>query len=524
MAACPNQSRLEPGNRTLNRTGSRDLATQAGVVHSRSVAGGRRQPLSDRSRSAGRQAAPRLPRRVRGGGARTAHRGRATPGRPAGRGRGRPAQPRDGGLALAHHPRPSLSDAVGAAARPRADGRGDAASSVATCAQDDVTLNGRFAEYLGRAHPTSDARGAPLRAIGANERVEVLRSGALPPAPHPPTASSCRYATKQLGPLDHRTASGPIDERPDDVSRRPPRRPRLKPRPAAATLRRHGPQGRAARPPRGHGHARPRAPHRRPQRARGARGRLRRARSLRVARLPGLPEHLQHGRERHPHRRGLPRHRLRVPRRLRAGRHDLRRADRVGRPRAAGRPERRRALGGHRRRHRRRPPRPRHRGAHPQRGGAQLRRRARHRDRRAHRRAAASLRGRLLAGRRRGRLPARALPRGLPDRGRRGPRLHGARRRVGRRGLGARRARATRHAYRPRRARDRGPRRWSPSSRAGRSRSRCAPRATSSSGSSRAYEEHPFPVLREAGIPLTLGSDDPPYFGASVGGRIRDRP
>ena len=31
-------------------------------------------------------------------------------------------------------------------------------------------------------------------------------------------------------------------------------------------------------------------------------------------------------------------------------RHDLRRADRVGRPRAAGRPERRGALGGHRRR------------------------------------------------------------------------------------------------------------------------------------------------------------------------------
>jgi len=32
------------------------------------------------------------------------------------------------------------------------------------------------------------------------------------------------------------------------------------------------------------------------------------------------------------------------------------------------------------------------------------------------------------------------------------------------------------------------------------------------------FEEHPFPVLREAGVPLTLGSDDPPYFGASVGG------
>jgi adenosine deaminase len=32
------------------------------------------------------------------------------------------------------------------------------------------------------------------------------------------------------------------------------------------------------------------------------------------------------------------------------------------------------------------------------------------------------------------------------------------------------------------------------------------------------FEEHPFLDLREAGIPLTLGSDDPPYFGASVGG------
>jgi adenosine deaminase len=32
------------------------------------------------------------------------------------------------------------------------------------------------------------------------------------------------------------------------------------------------------------------------------------------------------------------------------------------------------------------------------------------------------------------------------------------------------------------------------------------------------YEDHPFRALREAGIPLTLGSDDPPYFGASVGG------
>jgi adenosine deaminase len=32
------------------------------------------------------------------------------------------------------------------------------------------------------------------------------------------------------------------------------------------------------------------------------------------------------------------------------------------------------------------------------------------------------------------------------------------------------------------------------------------------------FAEHPFPALRAAGVPLTLGSDDPPYFGASVAG------
>jgi adenosine deaminase len=32
------------------------------------------------------------------------------------------------------------------------------------------------------------------------------------------------------------------------------------------------------------------------------------------------------------------------------------------------------------------------------------------------------------------------------------------------------------------------------------------------------YAEHPFPVLRAAGVRVTLGSDDPPYWNASIGG------
>ncbi|HYM57825.1 MAG TPA: adenosine deaminase [Solirubrobacteraceae bacterium] len=33
-----------------------------------------------------------------------------------------------------------------------------------------------------------------------------------------------------------------------------------------------------------------------------------------------------------------------------------------------------------------------------------------------------------------------------------------------------------------------------------------------------AMEAHPLPRLREAGVPVTLGSDDPPYWDASIGG------
>jgi adenosine deaminase len=46
----------------------------------------------------------------------------------------------------------------------------------------------------------------------------------------------------------------------------------------------------------------------------------------------------------------------------------------------------------------------------------------------------------------------------------------------------------------------------------------CCPTSNVVLGVFDSYEAHPLPALREAGVRVTLASDDPPYFGASVGG------
>jgi adenosine deaminase len=46
----------------------------------------------------------------------------------------------------------------------------------------------------------------------------------------------------------------------------------------------------------------------------------------------------------------------------------------------------------------------------------------------------------------------------------------------------------------------------------------CCPTSNVVLGVFPSYEEHPLPRLRAAGVPVTLGSDDPPYFGATVEG------
>jgi adenosine deaminase len=54
----------------------------------------------------------------------------------------------------------------------------------------------------------------------------------------------------------------------------------------------------------------------------------------------------------------------------------------------------------------------------------------------------------------------------------------------------------------------------------------CCPTSNVVLGVFPTFEQHPLPALRDAGVRVTLASDDPPYFGASVGGEYavaRDR-
>jgi adenosine deaminase len=46
----------------------------------------------------------------------------------------------------------------------------------------------------------------------------------------------------------------------------------------------------------------------------------------------------------------------------------------------------------------------------------------------------------------------------------------------------------------------------------------CCPTSNVVLGVYPSYEEHPLPALRAAGVRVTLGSDDPPYFGATIAG------
>ena len=72
--------------------------------------------------------------------------------------------------------------------------------------------------------------------------------------------------------------------------------------------------------------------------------------------------------------------------------------------------------------------------------------------------------------------------------------------------------------HRSRRPRDRGSAAGGASSRSVAIFLECCPTSNVVLGIYPSYEEHPLPRLREAGVRVTLGSDDPPYFGASIGG------
>jgi adenosine deaminase len=49
----------------------------------------------------------------------------------------------------------------------------------------------------------------------------------------------------------------------------------------------------------------------------------------------------------------------------------------------------------------------------------------------------------------------------------------------------------------------------------------CCPTSNVVLGVYATYEDHPLPTLRAAGVKVTLGSDDPPYFGATIAGEYQ---
>ena len=114
--------------------------------------------------------------------------------------------------------------------------------------------------------------------------------------------------------------------------------------------------------------------------------------------------------------------------------------------------------------------------------------------------------------------PPGRLRRGVRDRRRGRARLHGPRRRVGR----ARRACAAASSC-PSRRIAHGVRSIEDPALVEELAERgtyleCCPTSNVVLGIYPSYEEHPLPRLVEAGVRVTLGSDDPPYFGASIGG------
>ena len=141
---------------------------------------------------------------------------------------------------------------------------------------------------------------------------------------------------------------------------------------------------------------------------------------------------------------------------------------------------------------------------------AQLRRGAGAARRPLRRRAPAPVHRRLLDGRGRGELPARRLRGGVRDRRRRRSRLHRSRRRVGRpreRARAASSCRSRRIAHGVRAIED--PALVEELAERG-VFLECCPTSNVVLGIYPSYEEHPLPRLRDAGVRVTLGSDDPP--------------